>query len=247
MHLYGKAYPDLINGKIPTVETIRQRPDIYSPDQQETEYGARLDYTYQTASNSTFIAGLELTRIALDFKQRQKGLDTLYTFNQNDSRPDPLQNFIIIRPEMVNAEFDDTRSILGAYTEYSFNSFSGRLLVTPGIRYQYSEFSDENYILPRISASFRPNKKTRINLATGMYSQTPRFIDLASNSNNNTLKDEISVHYIAGFTRYFRDDLKFTTEVYYKSYDDLVVQNDRTSEVRTNGGTVGPMAWISVL
>jgi CarboxypepD_reg-like domain/TonB-dependent Receptor Plug Domain len=233
---YGKAYPDLVNGQRPTEETIRQRPNIYLLDQQETEAGIKMDYTYQTDINSTFQSGIEVNRISLDFKQRQNGLDTLYTFGRNDFREDPTQNFIITTPEMVNADFNGIKSILAAYSEYSFYTLSGRLQINPGVRYQYSEFSEEHYFLPRLSASLRFDPRTRMNLAAGLYSQTPRFIDLASNVNNNSLKDEIAQHYILGFTRYLLDDLKFTAEVYYKTYDNLVVKNARTSEVRGNSG-----------
>ncbi|MGH1365229.1 MAG: TonB-dependent receptor [Calditrichia bacterium] len=233
---YGKAYLDLANGEVPTVETIRQRPDIYSLNQQETELGSKIDFTWQTQSNSTFRAGVELNRIGLDVRQTQNGLDTLYTYDQNDFRADPTQNYIVTRPEDINARFDDTKSVFSMYSEYGMNLLSGRLLVTPGIRYQYSEFSKDHYVLPRFSSSIRINQKSRLNLAIGLYSQTPRFIDLVSDVNNNGLKDELSAHYILGLTRYLRDDLKFTAEVYYKSFDELVVQSDRTVETRTNAG-----------
>jgi hypothetical protein len=233
---YGKAYPNFINGERPSEENLLTRPKIYYLNQKETELGAKIDYTYQTDTKSTFKTGIEFTQISLDFTQRQNGLDTLYAYDQSDSKENPADHFIVTRPEMVNADFNDKRLSYAAYTEYNFNGLSGDLNVSPGIRYQYNEFSKEHYILPRISGSLRLNEKTRLNIATGLYSQSPRLIDLASSIDNNSLKDEISMHYIAGFTRYLNDDLKFTTEVYYKTFNDLIVQNDRTSELRSNKG-----------
>ena len=234
---YGKAYPKIINGNRPTIETLATRPKIYQLDQIESELGAKINYTFQTKSKSTLKFGIEYTSLSLDFKQRQFGLDTLYSYDQNDSKENSFDKFIVTKPDMVNADFNDSRSNFAAYSEYQLTNLAKGLTVSPSFRYQFNEFSKEHYFLPRIYASYRLNEKTRFNFATGLYSQSPRFIDLVSNSNNNQLKDELSVHYIAGFTRYINDDFKFTTEVYYKTFDDLIIQSDRSSELRENRGS----------
>ena len=231
----GRANPLFENGQPPqTVEQI-SRKDIIYQDSQEDEVGARSIFTYLPGNNSTITAGFEVSRTSFDFLRTQNGLDTLYFYDQDDFRPAPSQKFIITSPEFVNQNFNDTKTIAAAFSEYSFRPID-KITLNAGLRYEYNQFNGQHYFAPRGSGSFRVNPETRLNFATGIYFQTPEFDVLTADTRNLDLRNEKSYHFILGLTRYLRNDLKLTTEVYYKSFDDLIVRNDRTNQLRTNEG-----------
>ncbi|MCH7990658.1 MAG: TonB-dependent receptor, partial [Planctomycetes bacterium] len=102
--------------------------------------------------------------------------------------------------------------------------------------HEVGEINGQHYFAPRGSASLRLNPKTRLGIAAGVYYQTPEFRVLTADKVNLDLHNEKSQHLILSLTRYLQDDLKFTAEVYYKKFNDLIVRNDRTNQIRTNTG-----------
>lgn len=231
----GRAWPVFTDGKPPqSVEQIGQR-NFYKEDIKENELGVRSIFTYLLNEKSTLTTGFEVSRTSINLVRRQTGLDTLYFYDQNDFRPDPSQKFIIRSPEFVNADFDDSKTILAAFNEFSFEPFD-RFTLNAGLRYEYNQFNEQHYFAPRGSASYRLDAKTRLSAAVGIYYQTPEFDVLTADAANLDLRNERSYHYIFGLTRYLRDDLKFTAEAYLKQFDDLIVRKDRTNQLRKNDG-----------
>ena len=186
--------------------------------------------------------GLELSRARFDNRLTQVGLDTLYTYDAQDFRPDPTRRFIVRAPEFVNARFAANKNIFAAFGEWSASN-NKRLTVNTGLRYEYNEFNGNSYFSPRFSSTYRLNKKTRLNFASGVYYQTPEFDVVTATPSNEQLDNERVYHLITGLTRYLRDDLKFTAETYYKEFDDLIVRPDRTRPLRVNSGD----GWASGL
>ncbi|TDJ01399.1 MAG: TonB-dependent receptor [Caldithrix sp.] len=231
----GRAWPVFVNGEAPQSEEEIRYKDILSEDSHEYEFGMRSIFSIFPSDNSTFRTGFEVSRTTFNLVRTQNGLDTLYFYDQNDFRPHPAQKFIITSPEFVNNNFDDTKTILAAFTEYSFRPFD-KLTLNAGLRYEYNEFNNQHYFAPRGSGSFTLNPKTRLNFATGIYYQTPEFDILTADARNVDLSNEKSYHFILGLSRYLRDDLKLTTEIYYKQFSDLIVRNDRTNQLRRNDG-----------
>lgn len=80
------------------------------------------------------------------------------------------------------------------------------------------------------------NERTILNFATGIYYQVYKLDVFNAGKANIILKNERAYHYVFGLVRYLRDDLKLTTESYYKQLDDLIVTNDRTSGIMSNTG-----------
>jgi outer membrane cobalamin receptor len=73
--------------------------------------------------------------------------------------------------------------------------------------------------------------------ATGFYYQAPELRIIAMDKRNALLKNERAVHYIAGISAYLSDDIRLTTEIYYKDFSDLIVRSDRSTQLRSNDGT----------
>ena len=73
-------------------------------DNEEREVGLRSVFTQVRSARSTWMAGVELSQLAIDNRWTQYGVDTLYVYSAGDRRPDPSQRFIVRRPELVNAD-----------------------------------------------------------------------------------------------------------------------------------------------
>ena len=235
----GKAWP----GAAPLEsEADLQSRFFLNQDDEESELGLRSVFTYVRSPQTTWTAGLEISRTRFDNRLTQVGLDTLYTYDSQDFRLDPTQHYLVRSPEFVNARFDANKNLLATFAEWGLSP-SKRLTINSGLRYEYNEFNGKNYLAPRFSATYRLNQQTRLNLATGVYYQTPAFEVVTATPLNEALDSERAYHLIAGLTRYLRDDLKFAAETYFKQFDNLIVRPDRTRPLRLNSGD----GWASGL
>ncbi len=228
----GKAWS---NASSPLAVDDLQRRFYLTQDNEESEVGLRSVFTQVLSPKITWTAGVELSRARFDNRLVQTGLDTIYTYDVRDFRPDPMQRFVVRAPEFVNADFAANKNQFATFSEWSA-SLNKRLTVNAGLRYEYNEFNGNHYFSPRLSSTYRLNKKTRLNFASGVYYQTPEFDVVTATPLNEQLDNERAYHLIAGLTRYLRDDLKFTAETYYKEFGDLIVHPDRTRPLRTNAG-----------
>ena len=233
---FGRAFTDPVNGVVPAKEQAAQRKNIYNKNGKETEFGWKSAFTYIFSKSITSTAGIDVSSIRFEYTAVQNGADTVYTYDQNDYRPSPAQKYIVRLPEYVNAKYEQTKFNFAAYADLLI-SLGDMFVLNPGLRFERSEFNRKSYVSPRVSASYAPDPKTRINLATGVYYQTPSTnINTTDPSNLLLLNNERAVHAVLGVTRYLSDDIKLTVEGYYKSLDDLIVRIDRTSERRINFG-----------
>lgn len=110
-----------------------------------------------------------------------------------------------------------------------------------GIRGQYWNLNNEWVFMPRMSVSWEPNKnyneRQRVDsekkadilfkFAAGAYHQPGFFRELRNFNGqiNRSLLSQKSHHLVAGFERYIyagTRKFKYTSEAYFKSYDDLV-------------------------
>ena len=235
----GKAWP---TASPPQSRTDFQTRTVLNQDNLETELGLRSVFTHVLSPKTTWTTGLEVSRTRFDNKLTQDGLDTLYTFDDQDFRPDPSLLYVVRPPEFVNARFDANKNLFAAFGEWSISPVA-RFTANTGLRYEYNEFNGKSYLSPRLSATYRLNQQTRLNFAAGLYYQTPDFDVATATPLNEALENERAYHLIAGLTRYLRDDLKFTAETYFKLFDNLIVRPDRIQALRTNAGD----GWASGL
>lgn len=219
----------------PTKDNAYIRENIYDLKRDEKAQGIKSQFDYRISDNLTWLNGIEGKRTDYYYNQKLNGLDTLYEFHKNDYRPDPSQNFIIVHPEDMNAEYKYKNKYTAAYSELSYQPWKP-FTINPGLRYEYYDYNNRNYVSPRLSLRYQFNSTTSLNAATGIYYQMPELYILSMDKVNHKLKNEKAYHFIFGVTHYLSDDWKLTVESYYKKIEDALVWPDRTKRVFTNDG-----------
>jgi len=108
----------------------------------------------------------------------------------------------------------------------------GRWNFHPGVRFDYYDIVDAAVISPRLSISYAWDPITTLRASTGLYYQSPgyekifdqnRFFDFKE-ENLAGLKPERALHAVLGIERWLDEGWLMKTEVYYKSFADLIVQ-----------------------
>jgi outer membrane receptor for ferrienterochelin and colicin len=229
----GEAYPDLA-GPDPTPATTPAREDILRIEQRETEIGWRGDFSTLLGSGGIFSAGARVARVDLDFDRRLSGDWIRYVYDQSDFRADPTQQYIVLTPEGYNSTLNAAETQIAAYADYAWTI--GDFTWTPGIRYERDGFSGQSVVAPRLLLSWQPDALTRVWAGGGVYHQAPRYLDIAADPSNLDLKSERSTQVVLGYSRYLRQDLRFSVEGYHQQLDDLIVFDDRTTNTATNIG-----------
>lgn len=106
------------------------------------------------------------------------------------------------------------------------------LYVQPGLRFDYYDIIAKAYFSPRINASYALDPVTTLRAAWGMYYQPPGYEKLIdqnqyfdfSKSNLKEIHAEKADHYILGIDRWLSSEWLAKSEVYFKKFDDLLVQ-----------------------
>ena len=230
----GEAYPDLA-GPDPTPATTPFREDILRIEERETEVGWRSDFSTLLGSDGIFSAGARVARVDLDFDRRLSGDWTRYVYEQSDFRADPTQQYIVLTPEEYDSSLSAAETQIAAYADYAWTTL-GDFTWTPGVRYERDGFSGKSVVAPRLLLSWQPNAVTLVWTGGGVYYQAPRYLDIASDPSNLDLNSERSTQWMLGYSRYLRQDLRFSAEGYYQQLDDLIVFDDRTTNTATNIG-----------
>ncbi|MCK5076627.1 MAG: TonB-dependent receptor [Calditrichia bacterium] len=231
----GRAYPDYVNGIAPSEKNCRVRENIYDIDFIREQLGLKSDFTYQFSKNMMSTSGIEINRYTDELDYLQNGIDTVYIFDQNDYRPNPEQKYLISNPDYYTRYLNESKILYSAFSEFSI-TLDDRFIITPGLRYEFDDYNEEHYIAPRFSARYVINPKTSLNFATGIYYQRPDFRIIGGDDRNHNLSNEKAIHYILGLSRNLSNTLKITLETYYKTFDDLIVKPDRTSNYALNTG-----------
>jgi outer membrane cobalamin receptor len=107
--------------------------------------------------------------------------------------------------------------------------------VRTGVRFERDGFADESFASPRFSTNWRPSARVRYFATAGLFHQSPRFLDLAANPENDLKTEEIT-HGSVGFEVFPSSNWSVLTEAYYQSLDSLIVDLDRVSGTFANIG-----------
>ncbi|MCG9881676.1 MAG: TonB-dependent receptor [Bacteroidia bacterium] len=216
----GRAFPEtdtLGNLRNPIIPFIS---NIQSQDYSENKIGYRLLHYFNFNQNNKLATGLELDALYLNNNRRFYFNDTLFVYRSTDIL-DPNQRYQVVSPQMVNANFKDSRLNLSSFINYS--TFIGkRLSVNAGLRYDYTGFSNQHVLAPRLNGSYFINEKQSVNFAYGIFYQEPVYSDMADQPKGNVLKMEETIQYILGYRWYIKPDFKLTIETWYKEFSHLV-------------------------
>lgn len=232
----GHAFSSLPGGRVPeSVADVYVRDHILNTRHLENELGFRSEYTLGFSGGTNLYVGVEGQRVGLDYDTRLNEPDTLYVFHMDDIRPDPSQLFLVATPALFNNALNTTRNKAASYVNLSLKPGKKSTLET-GLRVDYSGFNEQTTVSPRARFNYVVAPQTLLSLGTGLYYQLPSYEIWGSHPANQTLRHERAFHLVGGLTQFFAGDYKFTTEVYYKTLDDLLVQPSRTVPIWTNEG-----------
>ena len=222
-------------GKIADPDSIPFEPALQTSRDYQHEWGYRSVFT-QNFSSASFTAGVDLARVALDYTRTLQHTDTIYTFGPNDYRPDPSQYYLILQPSQFNARYNDFALNASAYADLSFVVWK-RLHLNTGVRFDRTGFTQQSVFAPRVSGSLVLGGQSTINFATGIYYQDPEYDDVGDQPAGHRLRVERTIQYIAGYKKYFAQDLKFIAETWYKQFADQVTRPQSDQPYLTNAGT----------
>jgi hypothetical protein len=195
--------------------------DQFGYKNMEDFYGLKGEMTYRFLKNHTLLIGGDF-----------RGIDSKYA---KWSDLDTLRTGEIISP--YNILFGPETSYKSAfYIQYSIIPFNWTELHW-GLRNDYFEFNNENVISPRFGAIFNISRKTKINIAYGLYAQFPQFYKIFLNPLNKTLKTSKAIHYILGLDYLLRPDMQFRIEAFYKDLKYLPVSENDTSTIYASIGS----------
>lgn len=227
----GEAYPDLAPPGSPASE-FPVREDIITVTEDETELGWRSDFATLNRWG-TFSAGVQATRIELDYSTVLDGDWIRYVYDSDDFRPDPAQRYIVLTPENIDSTLSRTATSYAGYVDQAFKR--GAWDIRTGVRLERDGLTDESLVSPRFRANWQPGTRVRYFATAGLFHQSPRFLDLAANA-ANTLENEEITHASLGFEYFYNARWSLLAEAYRQDLDNLVVDLDRASGTFANIG-----------
>jgi len=227
----GEAFPDLVPEGSPASD-FPVREDIITVTEDETEIGWRSDY--KTVNRwGAFNAGVQVTRLELDYSTVLDGDWIRYIYDGDDTRPDPDQRFIVLTPENIDASLSRKATNYAGYVDQAFKI--GAWDIRTGVRLERDGLTDETLVSPRFRVNWQPNPSFRYFATAGLFHQSPRFLDIAANA-GNTLENEEITHGSLGLEYFPNESWSVLTEVYYQDLANLVVDLDRASGTFANIG-----------
>lgn len=227
----GESFPDLVPEGSPA-SSFPVREDIITIGEGEKEIGWRSDF--ETVNQwGVFSAGVRVTQTELDYSTVLDGDWIRFVYDDDDFRPDPDQRFIVLTPESLNSSLNEKATSYAGYVEQVFEL--GNWDFRSGVRLEQDGFADQSFASPRFSVNWRPGNTFRYFATAGLFHQSPRFLELASNESNNLENEEIT-HASLGFEYFPNNSWSVLTEAYYQNLDKLVVDLDRASGTFANIG-----------
>ena len=229
----GESFPDLA-GPDPLAEDIAVREDALTVREDETELGWRNDFSFETGLG-TFAAGARVSRVSLDFESRVDGDFFVYVYDQNDFRPTPDQKYVVLTPARFNAAFNGKAYRYAAFVEHAFDA--GALTLRPGVRVDRDGFADQTLWSPRLSATYQAAPNTRVSATAGIYYQHPRYLSIAADPANNTLRNERADQFSVGVEQNFGPHISVLVEAYRQDLKNLVIESDASTGLASNDGS----------
>ncbi|VUD46113.1 hypothetical protein TDB9533_00758 [Thalassocella blandensis] len=227
----GESFPDLVPEGSPA-SSYPVREDIITVDEVETEIGWRSDF--ETVNRwGVFSTGVRITQLDLSYATVLDGDWIRFTYDENDFRPDVEQKYIVLTPSETNSSLQKKETSYASYLEQLFTF--GDWEVRTGLRLENDGFADESFASPRFSINWQPSSKFRYFATSGLFHQSPRFLELAANTENK-LKTEKITHGSLGFEYLPSKRWSFLTEAYYQDLTNLVVDLDRVNGTYANIG-----------
>src|SRR5690606_14718648 len=153
----GEAFPDPVPpGSAASDFPVRE--DIITVTEDEAELGWRSDF--DTVNRwGTFSAGIQATRVELDYSTVLDGDWIRYVYDSDDFRPDPGQRYIVLTPENIDSTLSRTATNYAGYVDQAFKF--GAWDIRTGVRLERDGLTDESLVSPRFRANWQPGAQVR--------------------------------------------------------------------------------------
>ena len=186
------------------------------------DFSIRQEFTLQLSAQHTIETGVEIHNLGSGV-----GLSISGDRNETVANPSSIRGGSGL-PNQLNSSLAGTRGGAWVQDHYEPNS---TISVDPGLRIDWSTINGDVTVSPRLAATIKLNKTSRLRLAAGLYTQSPGyekliqsdyFFDLSQEFIVN-LRHERSTHLVGGFERDLGENQLLRVEGYYKTYNDLIV------------------------
>lgn len=150
-----------------------------------------------------------------------------------------LPNFLTSFGDTLNITSLNVRKNFMKYNSFVQYSdvFFSRFRINFGLRGDYfNGINTKFYVSPRFSLAYMLSDVASINLAAGIYRQSPSYIWLAAYESNKNLKAVKVNQYVLGYERKLSQDLRIKLEGFYKDYSDYPASLLRPYLVLANTG-----------
>jgi TonB-dependent Receptor Plug Domain/Carboxypeptidase regulatory-like domain len=202
--------------------------ETFRNNSKEGDVQLKLEYYNKVSGNTLLSAGSTFKTILLNY-DINKLADTLTVIDPNTG------NYLVL--PAVSVLLSKRTSKASAHLELIQNLF-GKLKFTAGVRYDYiAILNKKHYLSPRTSLSYTFSPKLILNLAYGIFLQSPAYVWVAGVPGNEDLRDIRADHYVAGTEYLFDESTKLTFEVYYKDYRYYPVSVNRPYVILANNGS----------
>lgn len=139
--------------------------------------------------------------------------------------------------DTIKSDFNISTFKLFAHANITSKLSDDKVILNTGFRIDYFDYiSLKTYFSPRAGLTYKISPVTSLNAAYGIYFQSPEYVWLSSSLSNKNLNSIRCEHYVLGFDHFFKSDIKFSAEVYYKKYKDYAVWKDVPTYILIDGG-----------
>lgn len=189
----------------------------------ENEY---LKSRYEFADNKLSLNSFRVkSLVSKTFDSHNLELGLEYRFDKhsnsmNENIYETGSESILKIPYTLQVNKSSRLNSFSAYLEDDFELLAN-IRANFGVRFTRYELTNENLISPRISFIYNLNSTNTFTLSWGYYFQPP-FINELRNPDLTNLKSQKAIHYILGWERIIKSDLKFSATVYYKDLENLI-------------------------
>jgi hypothetical protein len=169
------------------------RNDNTLQDGSRSQFGARLDVSYQRNANH-LEGGLYIRRLSVD------SADTFFDFFNG--------------LPVVSLSFEHSGVEQGYYVQDTWTSERRGLALTGGVRVEHSGATSETLLSPRGSFTWTIDKTWKLLLGAGRYHQFPDFEQMFGRLGNAQLKSEHATHFNVGVEHSLGNRTRILAEVF---------------------------------
>jgi outer membrane receptor for ferrienterochelin and colicin len=145
--------------------------------------------------------------------------------------------------EIQKFRTEQRQTQLGAYLRQEIKtSEDSKWTYLPNVRVDHFTLNTETHVQPRFQLRYQMEPSLLLRGAWGKYVQPPQPQESSRQYGNSDIKSPYAYHYMAGFTKDFREGssqgLEFTNNYFYKELKDLVVPSVEKRYDNTGTGTI---------